>query len=101
MHHIPPVDIATEEDCDYTGELVGAVVATFFITILVYTVVQVTVIAVVLKLKRKRYFQTLACHSSLSQSSYLSPWFVFIQRVRCERTEPTDTVSQPVLVDHP
>ncbi len=66
MHHIPPVDTATEDDCDYsTGELVGAVVAAFFLTILVYTGVQVTVIAVVLKLKRKRYFQTLA----LSQTS--------------------------------
>ncbi len=70
MHHIPPVDTATEDDSDYsTGELVGAVVATFFITILVYTVVLVTVIAVVLKLKRKRYFQTLACRSTLSQTS--------------------------------
>ncbi len=70
------MDTATEDGSDYTGELAGAVVATFFLTILVYTVVLVTVIAVVLKLKRKRYFQTLACHSSLSQSIYLSPWFV-------------------------
>ncbi len=42
----------SEDDC--TGELVGAVAATFFLTVLVYTVVLVTVKAVMLKLKRNR-----------------------------------------------
>ncbi len=82
MHHIPPVDTATAEDSDYsTGELVGAVVATFFITILVYTVVLVTVTAVVLRLKRKRYFNLL-----ISMPQKFVPKLIYISMV-CFYTE--------------
>ncbi len=45
-----------EDGGDYsTGELVGAVVATFFITLLLYTVIMVIVFIGVLKFQRKRY----------------------------------------------
>ncbi len=51
------VDTATEEDSDCTVELVGGIVATFFVTILVYTVALVTVIVVGIKFRRNRYLK--------------------------------------------
>ncbi len=77
MHYILLIiDGSVDDSCsgDYsTGELAGAVVATFFITILVNAVVLVTVIAVVLKCKRNRYFQTFACTVLFASIHFTSP----------------------------
>ncbi len=63
VHSLPSLNIKfactteeEEDDGDYsTGELVGAVVATFFITLLVHTVIMVIVFIGVLRFQRKRY----------------------------------------------
>ncbi len=69
------------ENSDYsTGELVGAVVHGYinlFLTILVYTVVLVTVIAVLLKLKRRRYFQASLLIRSSAHTSYQTPSLIW------------------------
>ncbi len=77
MHYILLITDGSEDDTcsgDYsTGELAGAIVGTFFISILVNAVVLVTVIAVVLKLKRNRYFQTFACTVRFASIHLTSP----------------------------
>ncbi len=67
-----------EDDGDYsTGELVGAVVATFFITLLVHTVIMVIVFVGVLKFQRKRYCQVCVGEPLKAMHGQLFPHLPF------------------------
>ncbi len=74
MHYILLITDGSEDNNftgDYsTGELTGAIVVTFFITILVYTVMQVSVVVFVRKLKRRRYFKRLHARYCIHPSTH-------------------------------